>query len=416
MTLIKTGLLNSIAVAIRLLTSLALNKVFAVYVGPSGFAAIGQFQNFVGLLTAMIAAVNPGVTKYTAQYFDDDTRRLATWRTAGALALWGGLGLGLAIAVLHGQLAVWILKDESLGGVFIWMGAALVFQLFNGLLLAVLNGKKELNRYVAANIAGSLIGLMVSGVLATTHGLYGALVALAINQSLMFLVSLWLCGRLPWFRLADFVGRIDPGLLKALAKFSLMGLVAAICAPAAQLLIRSHLTGEFGWEAAGRWEALNRISGLYLTLITTPLAVYYIPRISEIRNELELRKEIVAGYRTLLPVAAVGATGIYLLRDWVVLVLFTTEFSAMRDLFAWQMAGDVVKIASWLLGCVLVGRAMVAPYMVTEIAFSASWILIVWWATDLFGEGGAQIGYFLNYSAYLVALALVLRRSLRQMQ
>lgn len=416
MTLIKTGLLNSIAVAIRLLTSLALNKVFAVYVGPSGFAIIGQFQNFVGLLTAALSAFNPGVTKYTAEYFDDDARRIATWRTAGAVALGGGLCLGAIIAALHRQLAVWILKDEALGSVFVWLGAALMFQLFNGLLLAVLNGKKELKLYVIVNIAGSLIGLVASSILATMFGLYGALVAQAVNQSLIFWVSLAMCWRTSWFRLADLVGKIDPALLRALGRFSVMGLVATVCAQVAQFLIRSHLGAQFGWEAAGQWEALNRISGLYLMLVTTPLAVYYIPRISEIRNRAELQNEIIAGYRVLLPVAAIGALGIYLLRDWVVTILFTTEFSGMRDLFGWQMAGDVVKIASWLLGCVMVARAMVAAYVATEIVFSVSWIVLVWWATYFFGEGGAQIGYFLNYVFYLIALVLLLRRAIRQLQ
>jgi PST family polysaccharide transporter len=38
------------------------------------------------------------------------------------------------------------------------------------------------------------------------------------------------------------------------------------------------------------------------------------------------------------------------------LTLFTAKFGPMRDLFGWQMAGDTVKIGSWLLGYVLLAR------------------------------------------------------------
>lgn len=413
MTLIRTSLLNGIAVGIRILTSLVLNKVFAVYVGPTGFAIIGQFQNFVGMLTMAIASINTGVTKYTAEYFDDDKKRIETWRTAGTFTVGGGLFLGVLITLLHQQLAVWVLKDEGFDGVFIWLGSTLVFFVLNGLLLAILNGKKEFKRYVAVNIAGSLVGLAVSGLLAIQYGLYGALVAQAINQSVIFAVSLALCWRSSWFRLRDLIGRIDPETLKALGKFSTMGLVSAFCIPAAQLVIRNHLGEAYGWEAAGRWEALNRISAMYLMLVTTPLAVYYLPRISEIRGNTALRAEILDGYRLILPIAVMGALSIYFLRDWLVVLLFSKEFSSMRDLFAWQMAGDVMKIASWLLGYVLIGKALVTAFVVTEILFSVSWVGLVWLMTHWFGEGGAQIGYFSNYVLHLCAMIFLLTRYVR---
>jgi len=413
MTLVKTSLLNGIAVGIRMLTALALNKIFAVHVGPTGFALIGQFQNFVGMLTMSIASINPGVTKYTAEYFDDEGKRLAIWRTAATVALGGGLLVGVVIALMHQSLAVWILKDDGLAGVFLWLGATLVFFLLNGLLLAIINGKKEFKSYVVVNIAGSLVSLLISGILAIEYGLYGALVAQAINQSVIFLVSLALIWRTPWFRIRNFIGKIDPVSLKALGKFSIMGLVSAVCIPASQLFIRNHLGETYGWAAAGRWEALNRISAMYLMLVTTPLAVYYLPRISEIRDKAELIAEIINGYRLILPVAAAGALSIYLLRDWLVVLLFSSEFAAMRNLFAWQMAGDVVKIASWLLGYVLVGKALVGAFVLTEILFSASWIALVWLMTHWFGEGGAQIGYFSNYVLYLLVMANLTFRYVR---
>lgn len=417
MTLIKTSLLNAIAVGVRILTTVILNKIFAVYVGPAGYAVLGQFQNLVNMLVALASgAVNTGVTKYTAEYFDDEARQVSIWRTAGTTALVGSVGAGSVIALLHRPLAGWLLKDEAFGGVFVWLGAGLVLFTLNGLLLAILNGKKEVNRYVVANIAGSVLGLVITGGLAMWRGLYGALVALAINQSIVFGVTLALCWRTPWFHLRNLAGGFDAAALKSLGKFSLMALAAAAGVPVAQILIRNHLGATFGWAVAGQWEALMRISGLYLMVVTNPLAIYYLPRISEIRDHGELRQEIFRAYRFLLPVSVASALVLYLLRDVIVLTLFTAKFAPMRDLFAWQMAGDTVKIAGWLLTYVLLGKAMVTAYVTTEIVFSASWVALVWLMTGWFGEQGAQIAYFTNYVFYWLVMATLVVRQARTPQ
>lgn len=337
-------------------------------------------------------------------------RQVGIWKTAGTIALIGSVTIAIVISVLHRHLAVWILRNEELGSVFIVLGAGLVLFTLNGLLLSILNGKKEIFRLVTVNILGSVVGLIVTGGLAVWAGLYGALLALAFNQSVVFGITLALCWRTQWFRVRNLVGRIDRIALVGLGKYTLMALVTAVCIPGGQIIIRNHLGVTFGWPAAGHWEALMRISGLYLMVVTTPLSIYYLPRLSEIRNNGELRNEIIRGYLLILPVAVVSAISIFLLRDWLVLTLFTKAFAPMRDLFAWQLLGDIMKIGSWLLAYVMLGRAMVRTFIITEIAFAASWLGFVWLFTGFFGEQGAQIGYFLNYLLYWVLMAFIISR------
>jgi PST family polysaccharide transporter len=365
-------------------------------------------------LTALASgAVNTGVTKYTAEYFDDEARQTAIWKTAGTIAFLGSLGAGFVIVLLHRWLAGMILKDESFATVFIWLGSGLVLFTLNGLLLAILNGKKEIGRFVIINIAGSLVGLIVTGGLAYWWGLYGALVALAINQSIVFIVTLSLCWRAPWFNLRILAGKLDPVAVRSLGKFTLMALASSTFLPVSQMLIRNHLAGTFGWAAAGHWDALLRISNLYLMLISTPLAVYYLPRLSEIRDNSEMKREILSGYRILLPVAAGGAAVIYLLRDWIIITLFDAQFSPMRDLFAWQMAGDIIKTACWLLGYVFLGKTMVRELIFTEFLFAASWVGFVWLLTGWVGQQGAQMGYFFSLLLYWVAMVYLVIKKLR---
>jgi antigen flippase len=45
-----------------------------------------------------------------------------------------------------------------------------------------------------------------------------------------------------------------------------------------------------------------------------------------------------------LPVLTAASLMLWLLRDFVIELLFSSQFTAMRSLFAWQLVGDVLKV------------------------------------------------------------------------
>ena len=415
MTLIKTTLLNGIAVVIKMLTLLSLNKILAIYVGPSGYATLGQFQNAVQMITTLASgAINTGVTKYTAEYHEDEAKQHAVWRTAGTISLVGSISVAIAVISFNRQLAGWLLNDASLGSVFNWFAATLVLFVFNTLLLAILNGKKEIERYVIANIAGSLFALAVTTVMAIQLGLYGALVALAIYQSLNFFVTLTLTFKANWFRLEYLLGNIDQRSARKLGSFTAMALTSAACVPLSHILIRNYLGETLGWHAAGYWEAMWRLSAAYLMLATTTLSVYYLPKFSELQDPKKIKTEILQGYKVILPVAALSGLVVYLLREPIIRILFTSEFAQMETLFGWQMVGDTLKIGSWILAYLMLGKAMVKLFIVSEVCFSALFYFSTCYLTDISGLKGVAVAHAANYFLYLVLISFFIGLSLRQ--
>ena len=415
MTLIKTSLLNGIAVAIKMLTLLGLNKILAVYVGPSGYATLGQFQNAVQMITTLASgAVNTGVTKYTAEYHEDEAKQHAVWRTAGTISLVGSISVAIAVISFNKPLANWLLNDPSLASVFNWFAATLVLFVFNTLLLAILNGKKEIERYVTANIAGSLFALAVTAVMAIQLGLYGALVALAIYQSLTFLVTLSLTFKANWFRLGYLLGKVDQRSAKNLGSFTAMALTSAACVPLSHILIRNYLGETLGWNVAGYWEAMWRLSAAYLMLVTTTLSLYYLPKFSELQDLKEIKTEILQGYKVILPVAALSGLVVYLLREPIIRILFTSEFAAMETLFGWQMVGDTLKIGSWILAYLMLGKAMVKLFIISELCFSALFYFATYYFTGLFGLKGVAVAHAANYFLYLIIISFFIGHSLKQ--
>jgi PST family polysaccharide transporter len=417
MTLIKTSLLNGIAVIIKMLTLLGLNKILAIYVGPSGYAALGQFQNAVQMITTFASgAINTGVTKYTAEYYDDEERQHAVWRTAGTIALIGSLSTAVLVIAFNQPLAEWFLKDETLGSVFIWFAATLVLFVFNTLLLAILNGKKEIQRYVIANIAGSLFSLAVTGLMTMKLGLYGALVALAIHQSLSFFVTMALIYNAPWFNLSYLLGGVDRKVLKNLASYTAMALTSAACVPLSHILIRNHLGETLGWDAAGYWEAMWRLSAAYLMLVTTTLSVYYLPKLSELQAPAAIKQEIIQGYKIILPVVAACSLVIYLLRGFIIRVLFTADFAPMEALFAWQMIGDTLKIGSWILAYLMLAKRMTKLFIASEIIFAGIFYGLTVVFTETMGPEGVALAHGVNYAMYWLVMAILIKRSLRNIK
>ena len=413
MNLLKTSVLNGVAVLVKTATMFLLNKILAVYVGPAGYAAIGQFQNFIQMITTFAgSAINTAVIKYTAEYHDDETKQRTIWKAAGSIVLIFSLFFSIIIFAFQKQLSIHIFHSNSYQSVFVWFAVFLTFFTFNALFLAILNGKKEVLRFVVANIIGSLFSLVVTSILAIKYNLFGALVALSIYQSLAFFVTLFICYKADWFKLSYLFGSVDKPTAKKFAAFALMALVSAICVPLSQMIIRSYLTHEYGLTYAGYWEAMIRLSAAYLMLVTTTLSVYYLPKLSALSNIQDIKSEVYLGYKFIFPLAVVGGIVVYLLRDWIIALLFTNTFLPMRDLFLWQMIGDSLKIGSWILAYLMLSKAMTRLFIATEIIFALTSIILTYTCTQLIGFEGVSVAHLINYGMYWTVMSYFIFKNL----
>lgn len=403
MTLIKTSLLNSIAVLVKILTLLGINKILAVYVGPAGYAALGQFQNAMTIITTFASgALNTGVTKYTAEYVGDESKQITIWRTAGTLAIGISFLFSVLVAAFSVPLAKFFLNDAAYASVFLYFSVALSFFVLNALLLAILVGKKEVPRYVMANIVGSLLSIGFVFYFVMLWGAYGALMALATFQSVAFFITLMICWNLKWFKISNFYGKIDIDAAKNLGKFALMAIVSAACVPVSQILVRQYVVQNLGVESAGYWEAIWRLSSAYLMLVTTILSVYYLPKLAELKTFSDIRTEIVNGAKVIVPVTIFAAISIYILRVFIVETLFSKQFLPIEEIMGWQLFGDVLKITSWLVAYVFISRAEFKIFIFIEVFFSITFVLLSMFFVSEYGLVGGAYAHILNYIACLI--------------
>lgn len=414
MTLIRTSLLNAIAVAMRIISMLVLNKILAVYIGPAGYAVVGQLQNIITTLTTVASAgVGTGVTKYTAEYGQERSKQALVWKTASFTGLFGALLIATIIIIFHEQLASYLLHDEKFGSVFIWISVCLGLFVFNTLLLSILNGTKDIRRFVFANIANSIIALGVTGFLAWRFGLNGALIALSINQSVACIATIYICRKLEWFKLSSLFGKPDRATTIRLSHYTAMALVTSVVGPIGLIMIRGILISDVNATAAGYWEAINRISSIFLMLITTPLSIYYLPRLAELNDQLQIKKEMLSGLRLLIPVTFVGVVAIYFSRNLWIEILFSKDFLPLGDLLFYQLCGDLVRTVAWIFSFYLISKSLTRQFIFIEVTINITYVSLSYLLVNFIGAKGVVIAYFINNLLYLALLLPCVMHNLR---
>ena len=164
-----------------MITLLGLNKILAIYVGPSGYLVLGQLNSLMQVVgTFASGGVNSGLVKYTAEFHSDEEEQKKIWSTSASIAFFCSVATAVIVVVLHKNLAVWVLDDLAFSVLFIVYGISIPFIAFNSIFLSILNGKKDIRRYVMASIVGNIVVFAVTNFLAINFSLFGAMIALVL--------------------------------------------------------------------------------------------------------------------------------------------------------------------------------------------------------------------------------------------
>jgi O-antigen/teichoic acid export membrane protein len=410
--LLKVTAMTGLLTLLRMAMGFVIAKVVAVYSGPTGMAMLGQVQSMVSSLNGIInAPAGSGVVRFTAEYKEQGFDACAPWWRAAlqwvfvisAIAIPGGL-------LLAEPIAAWLFQDKALVSVVMVTVIVLPFTAIGTLFNSVINGQQLYRRYIGLGMVSALISGSVMLVMIVFYNIQGALLAAAIQAALIGIVMLITNLRQPWFKLRFWWGAVEPRARKQIGGYMLMAITSALTVPISLILVRNILISEVGWDATGQWQAVYKISEVYLGVITMALSTYYLPRLASLSGVDAIVNEIHSTARVIIPIVAVMALGVYLLRDVAISLLFTDAFRSARDLFAIQLTGDVIKIASWLYAYPMLSRGATKWFMGTEILFSLSFVALSYLFVGNMGLKGATVAYLVNYFFYLLMMSLNIRK------
>ncbi|MFM1703587.1 O-antigen translocase [Aeromonas salmonicida] len=413
--LLKVTAMTGLLTLLRMAMGFVIAKVVAVYTGPTGMAMLGQVQSMVGTLNGIInAPVGSGVVRFTAEYKEQGFAACAPWWRAALQ--WVLIISGFAIPaglLLAKPIAALLFQDPKLAWVVMVTVCVLPSAAIGTLFNSVINGQQLYHRYIGLGMLSAVISGSVMLSMIALYNIQGALLAAAVQAALIGMVMLIANLRQPWFKLRYWWGAVDPKARKQIGGYMLMAITSALTVPLSLILVRNILIDQVGWDGAGQWQAVWKISEIYLSVITMALGTYYLPRLSSLTDVDAIVSEIHKTAKLIVPIVACIALGIYLLRDVAISLLFTEAFRSARDLFAIQLTGDVIKITAWLYAYPMLSRGAARWFICSEIIFSLTFVMLSKVLVDRYNLPGANLAYTMNYCVYLVFVVCAVKRFAR---
>lgn len=413
MDLKTTTLWSALSTIIRMLAGIISVKFVAYIVGPSGVALIGQLQSFISITNSGAnMGMGQGTIKYLSEDRKDKIKHQKIVSSSFFVTVFCSIIISTVILVFYNTIGNYLFKTNDFDFIIIILALSLSFYAVQQILTQVLNGYQEIKKLIVAKIVTSIIGLIFTLLLVYIAGVEGALLALVITQIIGFIVLIYFSLKSSWFKKEMFFSGYDKETLKRLFKYSLMTFVSVILLNVRQIYLRDYVIENLSANAAGHWQAIWKISEIYLTVITFSLSIYYLPKLSSVNDKQTLKKEIFKGYKLLLPVVFVLSILMYLFRDLIILILFSKEFNPVRDLFLYQLIGDVLKIASWLLSFMMIAKAMTKEFLITEVVSISLFLILSLCFFNNYGILGLTYAYAINYAIYLIMMIVLFRKLL----
>lgn len=380
-------------------------KIIAILLGPIG---IGLISLYTGLVTTATTVATMGIgtigtRQIAAALGRDDKRTLAVVRRA--------MFLGALVLASMGALIVWslreVLADKVLGGAQYatnvgWMALGVALSVASASQVALIQGMRRIGDMARLSIYGSVLNTTVGLVFLWQWGLEG-LVAYVLTGPLMsFLLGHWYVSRLPKME-SDLISPEEVVqqwqiLLRLGVPFMGAGLVGAFV----QLWIRIEVGNTLGAESLGHFQAAWTISMQYIGFVLGAMGADYYPRLTSVIHDHKTANRLVND-QTEIALLLSGPVFIAMigLTPWIIHLLYSLAFTPAVDVLRWQILGDVLRVASWPLGFVILASGAGKTYFWVESLTSLLMgILIVVFTTSI-GLKMAGISFLLSFIFYL---------------
>ncbi|MFV9996677.1 MAG: lipid III flippase WzxE [Arsenophonus endosymbiont of Dermacentor nuttalli] len=403
MSLAKVSIWTAISTLIKIGAGLIVIKLLAVSFGPSGVGQAGNFRQLITVLGVLSGAgIFNGVTKYVAEYRQTPTKLGSVLGTSSAIIL--GFSTLLAIIFLLSSSFISLVlfghthyQTVICALALIQMGIA-----YANYFLAILKGYRDAKGNALSIIIGSLAGVIACYICFRLTGYEGALIGLALVPALIVVPAAFMILRHNQLIWLYFKPKWNGVIGHNLAKFTLMALITSVTLPVAYIMMRNLLAEQYSWHEVGIWQAVSSISDAYLQFITASFTVYLLPTLAKLQHRHEISAEIFKALKFVLPAVAIASFTVWLLRDLAIWLLFSNKFMAMRDLFAWQLIGDVLKVGAYVFGYLIIAKVALRFYILTELTQFALLTGFAYWLIPAYGALGAAQAYMATYIVYFM--------------
>jgi PST family polysaccharide transporter len=407
--LYKVFSFSLVSITIKFLVGFVLTKLFAILLGPSGIAVLGNMKSVMQILMSSASfGMQRGIIRFTSEFRE---QRHAFQKLLGTLhIIYGSIALVIAVVLffLSDYLANVILQDDKYAWLFQILAIIVPFQGFHVLYFSILQGLDNYKKVVWVELVMIFCNLIFVGVSTFKFGLTGALFSVACMPVFYFFISVvFLKSDIPNFKIAW-----SSSTAKNLFLYALMTLFSGIAFPLLFILIRNHISSVLGIDEVGYWEAVNQFSFFYFILLNSVMLMYVLPKITAQTDNVFYRSQVVEYVKKIMPLFAVFLIVLFLLRKYAILVLLSPEFTSIETLFGWQLLGDFFRAMTLIFSIYFHARRLAIPYITIDALLIVLLFILTTVFVDSYGLIGAVKAHFISYFIYFIVTVFWLRKTL----
>lgn len=408
MTLLKNSAYLVVATAIKAVAGVIILKLIAEATGVAAFGQLSQLMGVIALVGMLAAgAIGPGLTRELAASDPDEARQ---WLAAAArIAAGASITLWACLGLLAWPVANWLWDDKAYVPVLLVLGLAQTAVGMASLAQAVAVSRGEHVFVLQFVTLGALLGVAAVAVSLLLGGIRGAAWGLLLNAIAPGVAAIVLRNRpviniavsIDWMRIDDW------SRIRCLLRYAAVPLSGALSLGFSQLLMREWVAESVGWESVGYWQAVTRLSDLYLQFVSVVLVGVALPRWAKAKGYTLTVIPMLKIGGLLLSVTAIICVFTVTLSEPLLTLLYAQSFLPAQALLRWQVAGDLARVIAVCMSIGLLARGETNWPIAYEVAQGVIALAGTCLLLPLMGDEAPVTAYAFTYASLTVLLGAV---------
>jgi O-antigen/teichoic acid export membrane protein len=397
---------------INIIISIIRSKFIAVLLGPLGLGIVGLLTSTTGLITNLtnFGLGTSSVKDIAVAFGTGNVTRVSIVVTVFRRLVWitGMLGLILTIT-LSPLLSQLTFGNEDYTWAFIFISITLLVNQISTGQNVLLQGMRKISYLAKSTMIGSLIGLLTSIPLYYLYGIKGIVPALIVSSFTAFFISWYFANKLNLKPI--YVSKLrtiaeGKGMLKMGFMISMSGLITVF----ASYIVRIFISNTGGVEQVGLYNAGFIIINSYVGLIFSAMSTDYYPRLSSVAHSNEKSKEVINQQAEIALLILAPIIMFFLVFiNWMVILLYSTQFIPVNEMILYAALGMFFKAASWSIAFIFLAKGASKLFFWNELIANIYTLALNLIGYKLLGLTGLGMSFLLAYFLYLIQVFVVSR-------
>lgn len=402
--------INGANISVRLIVGFLTSKAMAVFVGIAGMGILGLVKNFVSLLDAiLLLGTKNGIISKLATTKDNEDYKNYIISLFWLFFVFSIL-IAIVVLIFHQTINRYFFANQiSSFYIFILLFLSIPFQAISLFFNSVLNGIRAYKLVSLIGIFTNILNLFFSIFFMWKFKIEGAIISLFITSFLFFIVSYYFFSKSFPIKLLFKPFNFILEEVKPLLNHSIMTLISSLISIALLYYIRIQIINRFSIEFAGYYEAILRISSVYMIFIGTFITFYFLPEIAKCEFNEQINKIIKLYLTNVFPLFCLGMLLLFLTADYIIPLFYTESFLIIKPYIKYQIILDIIKAIYVIFGIQFFAFGNIKGFLITEMVSFSVQFMLLFYTLPVFGFEAVWYSQILSSAIYLIVLIYYLK-------